>query len=167
MLVCEKSHWILTSAFSIGCVKRFSEYNLKELVKNLDQKCRDAGKVQGSSSISSLVKEHLIFVLCMSLARYLDMHCSKLSRIFYCNVSMMLWSPFSCLMVITASSKRCNKRFWTILSKACPNIELVYHNHCYYDPQVVHTFVCQLLCFIPCCIYFYQSSYCSMWHAGV
>ena len=27
-------------------------------------------------------------------ARYSDMHCSKLFRIFYCNVSMMLWSPF-------------------------------------------------------------------------
>ena len=26
----------------------------------------------------------------------------------------------------------------TILSSVCPNIGLVYHNYCYYDPQVVH-----------------------------
>ena len=26
----------------------------------------------------------------------------------------------------------------TILSSVCPNIELVYHNYYYYDPQVVH-----------------------------
>ena len=25
------------------------------------------------------------------------------------------------------------------LSSACPNIELVYHNHCYYDPQVLQS----------------------------
>ena len=27
---------------------------------------------------------------------------------------------------------------WAILTSACPIIKLVYHNHCYYDPQVVH-----------------------------
>ena len=60
-------------------------------------------------------------------------------------ISMILWSPssgmkrISCLMkVITASLKHCNKRFWTFLSRACLNIKLVYHNHCYYDPNVVH-----------------------------
>ena len=32
---------------------------------------------------------------CNTPARYSDMHCSKLFRIFYYNVSMMLWSPSS------------------------------------------------------------------------
>ena len=37
----------LTFAFSIGCVsRRFPQFNMKELVKNLNQKCRDAGKNQ-------------------------------------------------------------------------------------------------------------------------
>ena len=30
-----------------------------------------------------------------------------------------------------------SEQFW---SSACPNIELVHHNHCYYDPQVVHKY---------------------------
>ena len=37
------------------------------------------------------------------------------------------------------SDMHCSKLFRIFLSSACPNIELVYHNHCYYDPQVVHT----------------------------
>ena len=47
------------------------------------------------------------------------------------NVSMMLHVIIFIRQekkVITASSKRCNKSFWTILSSACPNIKLVYHN---------------------------------------
>ena len=41
-------------------------------------------------------------------------------------IQMMLWSPSSGKKkVITASLKRCIKRFWTILSSARPNIELV------------------------------------------
>ena len=35
-----------------------------------------------------------------------------------CNISVLM-------KVIKASLKRCNKRFWTILSSACPNIKLI------------------------------------------
>jgi len=50
-------------------------------------------------------------------ARYLDIHCSKLFRIF---IAMILWSPsyFSCLMkVITASPKCCNHKYFSCLMK--------------------------------------------------
>ena len=52
----------------------------------------------------------------------------KIVHKLYCNVSMMLWSPSSA-----------KKRLWTILSSACPNIKLAYHNHCYFVTLKTYT----------------------------
>ena len=75
--------------------------------------------------------------------QYLDTHCWKmvqnlsLQHFIDAVITFVRQRKESCLMkVITESLKRCNKRFRTILSSACLNIKLVYHNHCYYDPQV-------------------------------
>ena len=105
-----------------------------------------------------------------------------ISAIYY----LVSFLHFSCLMkVITASSKCCNKRFWTILSSACPNIELVnmqlFHGKClcaaccvcpfladsndmYKAQGLLRVAVPLLCCIFACCSWSHNGNWCLSYH---